>query len=95
MPTTRTTVATRDPSRLLIRLAKHWAHRFAVERDGNRAVIDFGDSRCELLANPTDIVALVTADDASSLPQLETVVAEHLGRMAGDEVLKIEWTPTE
>jgi len=94
VPASRAEITTAGASRHLSRLAKHWAHRFRVERDDDHALVDFGDSRCELTADRDRLAVLVSTASADALPGLEAVVAEHLARVAPDEPLTIDWRRT-
>lgn len=86
-------ITTAAASRILVRLSKHWAHRFSVTRDATSAHIDFGDgSLCRLQLIPGGLRAGVEAPPAE-LEQLEQIVAEHLQRMAQGESLTISWQP--
>ena len=78
------------PTRLMNRLAKHWAHKFEVELDEEQAVIPFPAGRCVLRVDGALLHATVEADDPEVLAKLENVVADHLIRMA-KEPLEISW----
>lgn len=91
MSTSRATVATDQPSRYILRLSKHWGHKFAVSFDAERSHIDLGDSTCELLADGALLQVAIHAPQAL-LDELEAVVAEHLQRFAPkDTLLAFDW----
>lgn len=84
-------ITTTDPSRLIRRLCKHWSHKFEVTHDDRHGSIPFGSGHCELRADEGRLTALVRAEDAAQLEKLETVVADHLQRMAADETFSFDW----
>jgi len=92
MPTAQATITAEvlGPAKLMNRLAKHWAHKFEVELGEEQAVIPFPAGRCVLRVDGALLRATVEADDAEVLAKLETVVADHLVRMA-KEPLEIDW----
>lgn len=81
MTQTRACLETTNASRYITRLCKHWGHRFTVEYDERRGFIDFAGSTCELRADDDALNIVVTAPD-EELESLETVVVDHLQRMA-------------
>lgn len=93
MHTSQALVTVHDlgPGKLIGRLAKHWAHKLKIDHDNAGARIDFGDSRCVLLAQGAEIVATIESADSQTLAKMEQVVAEHLQRMARGEALVIQW----
>lgn len=86
MPQSQATVQTRNASRYMTRLCKHWSHRFEVTFDDTEGRIDFGaEERCLLQANPESLQMTVHAPDQNALESLESVVVDHLMRMANDD----------
>lgn len=91
MSLSRATVATETPSRYILRLSKHWGHKFAVSFDPERSHIDLGDSTCELRADGARLQVAINAPQAL-LDEMEAVVAEHLQRFAPkDTLLAFDW----
>ncbi|HLT29756.1 MAG TPA: DUF2218 domain-containing protein [Myxococcaceae bacterium] len=88
------TVTELGPSKLLNRLATHWAHKLEVEQSPERARIVFpGDAVCVLqAADAQTLHARIDAPDAGVLDRLEEVVASHLLRMSRGEALEISWS---
>jgi hypothetical protein len=85
-------VKTKAGRRICQRLLKHWSHRFDVKAAPTGGTASFGDSTCDLIAEEQLIVVTVHATDEAALLQLESVVAEHLQRMAPKETLSFPWT---
>lgn len=96
MTTTQAHITVTDlgPSKLLNRLAAHWAHKLEVEQAPERARIVFpGDAVCLLeAADAQTLHARIEAPDAEALDKLEEVVASHLLRMSRGEALDIRWS---
>jgi len=80
------------PAKLMNRLAKHWSHKFDIELTEDSADIPFPFGRCVLSVDGPALQATVEAEDAESLAKVETVVADHLVRMAR-EPLEVRWAP--
>ena len=78
------------PAKLMNRLAKHWSHKFDIELTEDSADIPFPFGRCVLRVEGQALQATVEAQDAASLATLESVVADHLVRMA-KEPLEVRW----
>lgn len=85
------TVTDLGPAKLIGRLAKHWAHKLEVEHDDTGARIQFDKAVCTLRVQGEAIAATIETADSGTLDTLETVVAEHLQRMARGETLSIQW----
>jgi hypothetical protein len=78
-------------SRYLQQLCKHWSHRFAVEYDASRGVVEFKGTRCTFDARPQHLLLSVTGADQVALPALCDVVTEHLKRFAFRENIDVRW----
>jgi hypothetical protein len=88
-------IATDLPSRYILRLSKHWGHKFVVEFDNERSHIDLGGSVCELLACETGLQVVIRAPNVE-FDEMEAVVAEHLQRFAPQgTVLSFNWIRSE
>ncbi len=86
MPRSQATVQTRNASRYMTRLCKHWSHRFEVDFDESTGRIEFGGKeRCLLNASSDSLEMTVEAPSQSALASLEKVVVDHLMRMANDD----------
>ncbi len=91
MFTSRSTIATDSAQRCIIRLCRHWAHKFAVELKADGGHIFFDPAHCWLSSVEGGIEVRLQTQQASELDELEVVVAEHLQRMSAQEQLLIEW----
>ena len=68
--------------RYMAQLCKHFAHKLPVtlnERDGQ---IVFSAGTCDVLAEETGLRMRVSAEDETSLHQVQSVVISHLQRFA-------------
>ncbi|WP_223593013.1 DUF2218 domain-containing protein [Pseudomonas sp. A-R-19] len=87
----RAQVSTPLATRCLTRLCRHWSHKFIVSFDETRGDIFFDPSRCLLEINDDGLLITLHAPDVTQLDELEPVVADHLQRMAAEELLSISW----
>jgi hypothetical protein len=85
-------VPTDKASRYLQQLAKHFAHKLPVSFDAQQGSITFGIGTCAMEADDTRLRLILTAADATQLPQLQDVVERHLVRFAFREELALDWT---
>lgn len=88
-------IATQDPSRLIRRLCKHWAHKYPVSFDERQGEIQLALGHCLLRAGDGLLDVRLQASDAGQAPFFRQVVAEHLQRMAGGETLDFVWRDDE
>lgn len=91
MSRTTSTVETPQASRYLQQLCKHWSHRFTTEFDAAQGTVNLPAATLTLAADPARLHLALDAADASELPRLGEVVAEHLRRFAFREELAITW----
>ncbi|MFC2970727.1 DUF2218 domain-containing protein [Azotobacter bryophylli] len=84
-------IASQDPARLIRRLCRHWAHKFPVSLDERQGDIRLPLGDCLLQAGEGQLLVRLRAEDAGQVAQFQTVVADHLQRMAGDEALVFAW----
>ena len=80
-----------NPPRLILRLCKHWGHKFPVSFDERQGDVQLSIGRCLMQAQEGELEVRLESSDAEQLQKLEQVVADHLQRMAGAEALSIEW----
>ncbi|MCA0964757.1 DUF2218 domain-containing protein [Salipiger bermudensis] len=87
-------ITTRNASRYLQQLCKHWTHKFEVAFDQLHGTIDFGGGeRTDLIADETGLRALVYADTPEAADKLAQVVENHLTRFAFREDISFDWSP--
>ena len=91
MLTGRAQIKTPAAARICRRLLTHWSHRFTVTLTTTGGVVDFGDSSCELHSDEAHLFVTVHAAGEATLSEIESIVAEHLQRMAAKEVLSVQW----
>jgi uncharacterized protein len=85
--------ATADAARVVRRLCKHWSHKYPVQLEETSGVIELGDVRVSLRAEP-DRIHIALENPLGEVPlRLTGVVAEHLQRMAGaEQALDVQWS---
>lgn len=79
-----TQIITSEAARIAKRLLNHWKHRFEVSETEDSFSIFMPDATVKL--TPQSAVLLVSIDSPlEDLSRLETVVLDHLSRMAQQE----------
>jgi hypothetical protein len=97
-------VPTKNGSRYLQQLCKHWAHNLTVEFTPENGSVVFprnargadwaGDAKLTLLAHESDLECRLEASAPEQLEGLKDVVARHLDRFAFREApLTFAWQP--
>lgn len=84
-------IPTDNPQRLITRLCKHWSHKFPVSFDEQQGEIQLGLGTCVLKALEGSLHVRVQAADSEPLVRLQSVVAEHLHRMATAPLPAFTW----
>lgn len=79
-----------NPARVMKRLCRHWGHKFTVVVDANFGSVEFPNGRCEFIAQASLLHVSLSMPEENQ-PRMQQVVADHLQRMAGEEVLAISW----
>jgi uncharacterized protein len=98
----RARVPTRNGSRYLQQLCKHWSHNLAVTVTPERGEVTFprdvrgadhpGDATVTFKAEPACLEVCIEASAPAQRDQLKEVVARHLDRFAFREApLTFEW----
>ena len=89
MTTSIAHIQTEQAERLILRLCKHWGHKFPVQHSERHGEIELPMGICRLSADNGLDVEL--AGDAAQMEKFREVVADHLQRMAAKETLAIQW----
>ena len=89
MSTASADIRTGQPVRIMNRLCRHWEHKFPVELGEQQSTITLPLGICRMVC--TDILRVDLHSDDQQMAQLQQVVADHLSRMAGSELLTIDW----
>ena len=92
MKETVATVETKNGSRYIAQLCKHFGHKAEARYDEASGDVDFGFGRCELRAEPDRLTLRGVAQDDAGLARLEEVVGGHLERFAWKETPAINWS---
>lgn len=80
-----------QPQKILVRLMRHWAHKFAVEEGEVSCRIELPAGPLVMTAHE-DVLTLKSVCKAENAERLQEVVSDHVQRMAGKERLEIRWT---
>ena len=82
-------IHTEQAERLILRLCKHWGHKFPVEHNAQRGEIELPMGSCRMISDSGLKVELEAP--AQQMERFREVVVEHLQRMAAKEELAIQW----
>jgi uncharacterized protein len=96
-------VPTKNGSKCLQQLCKHWSHNLTVEFDGTRGTVTFprdargadwpGDAVATMTARDTGLDCRIDASSDGQLEGLKKVLASHLDRFAFREApLVFRWS---
>ncbi|MDO5625268.1 MAG: DUF2218 domain-containing protein [Pseudomonadota bacterium] len=88
------TISTVEPARIILRLCKHWGHKFAVAHDDTQGRIELPLGVCLLRAGEGQLIARLEGVPGADMARFEQVVAEHAQRMARGETYDWSWTRT-
>ena len=81
------------PAKYMVRLAKHFEHRIAVERGDHHATFTFADGVCQAAATEQSLNLTIEATTAETLVRYQQVVTRHLKQVAASEItFEVEWS---
>ncbi len=87
-----TTITTAEPARIILRLCKHWGHRYTVDYDETRGRIELPLGLCLLTAGEGTLDFRLEGTPDADMDKFEQVVADHAQRMARGETYTWQWT---
>lgn len=91
MPAMTAHVTSTSPARLIHRLGKHFRHKIEAHWTETDGELTFSIGVCRLSAVGNELVLACQSDTEKELDELGRVVASHLIRFAGDEVVEVHW----
>lgn len=83
--------ATADAGRIIRRLCRHWSHKYTVRFDDSSGEIQLTDVLVTLRAAPDRVLVSIENPQGEVPGRLPGVVAEHMQRMASEEILDVRW----
>lgn len=89
--TSTATIATAEPARIILRLCKHWGHKFDVAYDDVQGRVDLPMGLCLMQAGEGQLRFRLEGAPDADMGRFEQVVAEHAQRMARDETYQWDW----
>lgn len=92
MLTTYAVLDTIEAHRLIKRLCAHWSHKLTVEVEDGLARIDFGESRCLLIADTEQLHIKLDCPDEATTERMHHVVFDHLKRMTKAGLTEPVWS---
>lgn len=93
MSDTTAIIPTKNASRYLQQLCKHFARKVDVEFTQDEGTVSLPFGTCRLSADSERLVLRGTSED-SNLPRLESLLGDHLARFAFRENPTIDWQRT-
>ncbi|MCK0533002.1 DUF2218 domain-containing protein [Sphingobium agri] len=85
-------VPTKNGSRYLQQLCKHWSHKFETDFDADRGMIAFPMGPIRMAAGEEALVVTIEPTEGADVDRFKQVVAEHLDRFAFREApLSFDW----
>ena len=85
-------ITTVEPARIILRLAKHWGHKFEVSYDDAQGRIALPFGLCLMRAGDGQLAFRLEGLPEADMARFEEVVAEHAQRMARDESYVWDWS---
>lgn len=93
MKSTTAQVPTRNGSKYLQQLSKHWSHKLDVQFTADHSVIRFPVAVTTMQAGEDRLTVVIEAEDEETVERFKGVVATHLDRFAFREApLTFEWS---
>ena len=84
-------VETRNASRYLVQLCKHFAHKISVEYDTRKGRAEFPFGLCLMEAEDDRLILHCEGADEAALNRVQDVLQRHLEGFAFRENPTIEW----
>lgn len=91
MTVSTATITTVEPARIVLRLCKHWGHKFPVSHDDTQGGIDLPFGRCLLTVGDGRLGVRLEGLSDADMDRFEQVVADHAQRMARGESYVWHW----
>ena len=88
---TRSIVATAFGDSYLKRLCRHFAHKIPASIDGRNGSLDFPFGVCRIDVNDREMDIQIEVTDPANIDRAESVVADHLIRMANRDEPVVVW----
>ena len=85
-------VPTKNASRYLQQLCKHWSHKFETDFDVQQGVIAFPMGPIRMMAGDEALTVTIDPVEGADVDRFKQVVADHLDRFAFREApLPFDW----
>lgn len=85
------TITTVEPARIILRLCKHWGHKFPVSQDDTQGRIDLPFGRCLLTVGDGCLSVRLEGLPDADMDRFEQVVVDHAQRVARGESHVWHW----
>ena len=87
-------ITTVEPARIILRLCKHWGHKFSVGYDDTQGRVELPSALLRMRAGEGQLSFRLEAQPGADIARLEQVVADHAQRMARGETYRWDWQRT-
>lgn len=91
MPQSRATYITTEPARLILRLCKHWGHRFDVSHDETQGEVWFDPVRCRMQVLNEGLDVVLEGPDSEGPMRMAPVFDNHIRRMNREPLSEPVW----
>ncbi|MEM1174548.1 MAG: DUF2218 domain-containing protein [Pseudomonadota bacterium] len=88
---TRSVVKTDFGDAYLKRLCRHFAHKIPATINGSRGTLEFPFGLCVIDVDATSMQIEIDVDSADNADRAESVLADHLIRMANRDTPVVNW----
>ena len=85
------TITTAEPARIILRLCKHWGHKFNVSYDDTQGRVELTDAVLSMTVGDGQLHLRIEAPAGAGIARLADVVADHAQRMARGETYTWDW----
>ena len=85
------TIATAEPARIILRLCKHWGHKFTVSYDDTQGRVELNEALLLMTVGDGQLHFRIEAPAGADMGRLADVVADHAQRMARGETYAWDW----
>ncbi len=85
------TITTAEPARIILRLCKHWGHKFAVSYDDTQGRVELSSALLLMRVGEGQLTFRIEAQPGADIAVLQDVVADHAQRMARGETFTWHW----
>ncbi|TCU98530.1 DUF2218 domain-containing protein [Paracandidimonas soli] len=91
MPQSIARYITNEPARLILRLCKHWGHRFEVSFDDSQGEVWFDPVRCRMRVVDDGLDVVLEGPDTEGVRRMAPIFDNHIRRMNREPLSEPAW----